>query len=104
MESTPAAWAPMINDLCNDPEIQRRYQFWVFSYPSGYPYPYSAALLRRELNGIAKTFPNRKPIVLVGHSMGGMICRLMVTDAGDTIWRDLFGKSPAETPMTARTR
>jgi pimeloyl-ACP methyl ester carboxylesterase len=56
------------------------------------------------LNGIAKTFPNRKPIILVGHSMGGMICRLMVTDAGDKIWRDIFSKSPAETPVTGRTR
>src|SRR5262249_1675367 len=58
MESTPAAWAPMINALCNDPDIRRRYQFWVFSYPSGYPYPYAAALFRRELNGIAQAFPN----------------------------------------------
>jgi pimeloyl-ACP methyl ester carboxylesterase len=104
LRDTPVSFVPMLNALRKDAEIQRRYQFWVFSYPSGYPYPYSGALLRRELNGIAKTFPNRKPIVLVGHSMGGMICRLMVTDAGDTIWRDLFGKSPAETPMTGRTR
>ncbi len=104
LRDTPVSFVPMLNALRKDPEIQRRYQFWVFSYPSGYPYPYSATLLRGELNGIAKTFPNRKPIVLVGHSMGGMICRLMVTDAGDTIWRDLFGKSPAETQMSGPTR
>ncbi len=36
----------MIRALRRDPEIQRRYQLWVFSYPTGYPYPYSAALLR----------------------------------------------------------
>jgi pimeloyl-ACP methyl ester carboxylesterase len=104
LQDTPVSFVPMVNALRKDLEIQRRYQFWVFSYPSGYPYPYSAALLRRELNGISKTFPNRKPIILVGHSMGGMICRLMVTDSGDKIWRDLFGKSPAETPVTGRTR
>ena len=104
LQDTPVSFVPMVNAFRKDPEIQRRYQFWVFSYPSGYPFPYSAALLRRELNGIAKTFPNRKPIVLVGHSMGGMICRLMVTDAGDKMWRDLFGKSPAQTPVTGRTR
>jgi pimeloyl-ACP methyl ester carboxylesterase len=104
LQDTPVSFVPMVNALRKDLEIQRSYQFWVFSYPSGYPYPYSAALLRRELNGIAKTFPNRKPIILVGHSMGGMICRLMVTDSGDKIWRDLFGKSPAETPVTGRTR
>jgi pimeloyl-ACP methyl ester carboxylesterase len=104
LQDTPVSFVPMVNAFRKDPEIQRRYQLWVFSYPSGYPYPYSAALLRRELDGIAKKFPSRKPIVLVGHSMGGMICRLMVTDAGDKMWRDLFGKSPAETPVTGRTR
>jgi pimeloyl-ACP methyl ester carboxylesterase len=104
LQDTPVSWAPMVDALRTDPEIQRRYQLWVFSYPSGYPYPYSAALLRHELDGIARKFPNRKPIILVGHSMGGMICRLMITDAGDKIWRDLFGKSPAQTPVTGRTR
>jgi pimeloyl-ACP methyl ester carboxylesterase len=104
LQDTPASFVPMVSALRKDPEIQRRYQLWVFSYPSGYPYPYSAALLRRELDGIARKFPNRKPIVLVGHSMGGMICRLMITDAGDKIWRDLFRNSPAETPVTGRSR
>lgn len=104
LQDTPVSWVPMVETLRTDPEIQRRYQLWVFSYPSGYPYPYSAALLRHELDGIARKFPNRKPIILVGHSMGGMICRLMITDAGDKIWRDLFGKSPAQTPVTGRTR
>jgi triacylglycerol esterase/lipase EstA (alpha/beta hydrolase family) len=104
LQDTPVSFVPMVNAFRKDPEIQRRYQFWVFSYPSGYPYPYSAALLRRELDGIARAFPNRKPIVLVGHSMGGMICRLMITDAGDKIWRDLFGKSPSETPLAGQTR
>jgi hypothetical protein len=36
--------------------------------------------------------------------MGGMICRLMVTDAGDKIWREFFGTSPKETPMASETR
>jgi pimeloyl-ACP methyl ester carboxylesterase len=104
LQDTPVSWVPMVDALRTDPEIQRRYQLWVFSYPSGYPYPYSAALLRHEMDGFARKFPKRKPIILVGHSMGGMICRLMITDAGDKIWRDLFGKSPAQTPVTGRTR
>ncbi len=36
LQDTPASWAPMINTLREDPDIRRRYQFWVFSYPSGY--------------------------------------------------------------------
>lgn len=104
LQDTPVSWMPMINELRADPEIRRRYQFWVFSYPSGYPYPYSAALFRKELDGVNKAFPNHKPIVLIGHSMGGIISRLMITDVGDKLWRDYFGKSPAETNIPGPSR
>ncbi|HKQ40673.1 MAG TPA: alpha/beta fold hydrolase [Verrucomicrobiae bacterium] len=104
LQETPASWAPMINSLRDDPAIRKRYQFWFFSYPSGYPYPYSAALFRRELDGVKRAFPNHKRVILIGHSMGGLICRLMMTDAGDTIWRDFVGTSPAKTPLSSDTR
>ena len=104
LQETPASWTPMIDSLRNDPWIREHYQFWVYSYPSGYPYPYSAALFRQDLDGIDRAFPNHKRVVLIGHSMGGMICRLMITDAGDKIWRDLFGTSPAKTPLAGDGR
>jgi pimeloyl-ACP methyl ester carboxylesterase len=94
----------MVNSLRDNPWIRKNYQFWFYSYPSGYPYPYSAALFRRDLDGIRRAFPNHKRVVLIGHSMGGMICRLMITDTGDKIWRDFFGKPPAATPMASETR
>jgi pimeloyl-ACP methyl ester carboxylesterase len=104
LQETGASWAPMIDSLRNDPWIREHYQFWFFSYPSGYPYPYSAALFRRELDGVKRAFPNHKRVVLIGHSMGGMICRLMITDAGDKIWRDYFSTLPAKTPLGSDTR
>jgi pimeloyl-ACP methyl ester carboxylesterase len=94
----------MIDSLRDDPWIREHYQFWFFSYPSGYPYPYSASLFRRDLDGINHAFPNHKRVVLIGHSMGGMICRLMITDADDKIWRDLFGTPPVKTPLTSDAR
>jgi pimeloyl-ACP methyl ester carboxylesterase len=99
LQETGASWAPMIDTLRNDPWIREHYQFWFFSYPSGYPYPYSAALFRHDLDGIERAFPNHKRVVLIGHSMGGMICRLMVTDSGDKIWRDFFATPPNKTPL-----
>ena len=66
--------------------IRRNYQFWFYSYPSGYPYPHSAAILRRELDAIGKRFPLHKKMVVIGHSMGGCISRLLMTDTGDKIW------------------
>jgi pimeloyl-ACP methyl ester carboxylesterase len=104
LQETPASWTSMIDSLRNDHWLREHYQFWVYSYPSGYPYPYSAALFRQDLDGIKRAFPNHKRVVLIGHSMGGMICRLMITDAGDKIWRDLFATSPAKTPLSSDTR
>jgi pimeloyl-ACP methyl ester carboxylesterase len=104
LQETPVSWTPMIDSLRNDPWIRERYQFWVYSYPSGYPYPYAAALFRQDLDGIDRAFPNHKRVVLIGHSMGGMICRLTITDAGDMIWRDFFATSPAKTPLSSDTR
>jgi pimeloyl-ACP methyl ester carboxylesterase len=96
LQDTPATWAPLYHSLMQDPQIRDKYQFWVFSYPSGYPYPYSASLLRKELDRINSAFPDHKDIVLIGHSMGGITSRLICTDAGDRIWRGIFNKSPAE--------
>jgi pimeloyl-ACP methyl ester carboxylesterase len=104
LQETGASWAPMIDSLRHDPAIRKHYQFWYFSYPSGYPYPYAAALFRRDLDGIERAFSNHKRIVLIGHSMGGLICRLMITDAGDKIWRDFFATPPARTPLASDTR
>ena len=101
---TPATWTPMINDLRSDKEIRRNYQFWFFSYPSGYPYPYSALILRKELDAIEKKYPLRKPMVLIGHSMGGCISRTLITDAGTKLWMAGFGKPPEQTEMPAQSK
>lgn len=101
---TPATWAPLVNRLRNDKTIRQNYQFWFYSYPSGYPYAYSASILREQLDAVEKMFPIKKPMVLVGHSMGGCISRLMITDTGDKLWRGIFGKSPAETKLSTPTR
>jgi len=101
LQATPVTWVPMVNALWADPILRRDYQVWVFNYPSGYPIPYSAMLLRRELNALDKTFPHHRPMVLVGHSMGGILCRLIISDShGDTFWRDFFGRPPSETKVS----
>ncbi len=104
LQDTPACWSEMINDMRGDADLRRRYQFWVYSYPSGYPYPYSAALFRNSLDAVKREFPHSKPIVLVGHSMGSLVSRLMITDSGDKLWRMYFGKSPAETKIGGASR
>jgi pimeloyl-ACP methyl ester carboxylesterase len=99
-----ATWTPMINKLRGDPEIRKHYQFWFYSYPSGYPYPFSAAILRRELDALEKRYPARKPMVVIGHSMGGCISRLLLTDSGDKLWTALFHKPPEQVRLSPHTR
>jgi pimeloyl-ACP methyl ester carboxylesterase len=99
-----ATWTPMINTLRGDPIIRKNYQFWFYSYPSGYPYPYSAAILREELDRVEKQFPKLKPMVVIGHSMGGCISRLLLTDSGNDLWMKIFGRPPDEVPLSPHIR
>lgn len=100
-----ATWTPMINHLRADPFIRQNFQFWFYSYPSGYPYPHSAAILRQNLDAIEKTYPLRKKMVLIGHSMGGCISRLMITGSqGDKLWREALGKAPEKMNLSTDAR
>jgi pimeloyl-ACP methyl ester carboxylesterase len=101
---TPVTWVPLLNDLRSDKDIRRNYQFWFYSYPSGYPYPYSALILRQELDAIEKKFPIRKKMVVIGHSMGGCISRTLITDTGNKLWMEGFGKPPEQTEMPVESK
>ncbi|HEY4758628.1 MAG TPA: alpha/beta hydrolase [Chthoniobacterales bacterium] len=104
LKDSQATWTPMINRLRADPVIRKHYQFWFYSYPTGYPFAYSAAILREELDGVEKQFPKLQPMVVIGHSMGGCISRLLLTDSGDQLWMKIFGRPPDEVPLSPKTR
>jgi pimeloyl-ACP methyl ester carboxylesterase len=91
--STPVTWAPMFNDLQADPTLRDRYQFWVYFYPTADPYLATAADLRKRLNQLRNDLDpqHRDPaldrMVVVGHSMGGLISKLLTVDGGDDYWK-----------------
>lgn len=99
-----ATWAPMIESLRADPVIRENYQIWFFSYPTGYPYPVSAATLRKQMDAISARYPDHKEIVVLGHSMGGMISRTLITDSGTRLWDAIYDKPPAEMAFSKDTR
>src|SRR5581483_9357351 len=80
---SPLTWAPLFNDLQADPVLRRRFQFWVYFYPSANPYLLPAADLRGELAKMRHALdpegadPALNDMVLVGHSMGGLVSRLL---------------------------
>jgi pimeloyl-ACP methyl ester carboxylesterase len=91
--SSPVTWAPMFNDLQADPVLRERFQFWVYFYPTGDPYLATAADLRKRLDAIRKDLdpeghdPALDQLVLVGHSMGGLISHLQTVPGGDDFWK-----------------
>ena len=89
--STPWTWVQTINGLQADPEIRKHYQFWVFAYPTGYPILYSALRLRQELARVDQAYPNHKPFVVVGHSMGGMLTHDQIVTLTPAMWEKSIG-------------
>jgi len=93
--SSPARWAEMFNELQNDPRIRQRYQFWFFTYETGNPVIYSAMRLREALEGAVATLdpsgqdPALRQMVLIGHSQGGLLVKLMVVDLEQEIRTEL---------------
>jgi len=94
--STPFDWVKTINGLQADPEIRKRYQFWVFAYPTGNPVLYSALRLREELARVDKAYPNHKDYILVGHSMGGLLSQAQVTNMTRADWEKTLGAPAME--------
>ena len=99
-----ATWAPLIETLRNDATFRTHYQIWYFSYATAYPYPLKAAILRQKMDEINFRYPDHKPIVVIGHSMGGMIARTLITDSGMHLWNAFFKTPPDRTPFSAEAR
>jgi pimeloyl-ACP methyl ester carboxylesterase len=99
--SNPWSWARMIEELEADAALRDRYQFWTFGYSTGDPLPYTATLLRHDLDEVRRKFdPDRSDVafdrmVLVGHSMGGLLTKMMVQESGTRLWQ-LASDRPAE--------
>lgn len=89
--SSAAYWAELFNTLWSDPVLRRSAQMWFFQYATGNPILYSAAELRDALRAtVAELDPEGtdealRRMVLIGHSQGGLLVRLMVSH-GDTEW------------------
>ena len=91
--ASPWSWSRMIESLESDESLRNHYQFWTVGYSTGDPIPYSASLLRRDLDEVRRKFdPDGTDaafdrMVLVGHSMGGLLTKMMVQDSGTRLWQ-----------------
>ena len=77
--STPRMWGPLVKALLAEERIRDRFQFWFFYYPTGQPVPLSALQLREALDDAVRVYRPQRPMILIGHSMGGILSRAQVS-------------------------
>jgi len=108
--SSVGRWAAMLNRLINDPRVARHYQFWFFTYETGNPIGYSAMLLRDALEGAIRRLdpdgqdPELQRMVVIGHSQGGLLTKLLVIDSGTRLWDASFTRPLDELDVSDTTR
>jgi len=98
--SGPATFANLTNRLLVDPIIRENYQFWFFGYPSGLAWTIPASRQRQALKELMQEYNPRgtsremNNIVMVGHSMGGLITRFNNSTKPWTLMKGVFELSP----------
>jgi pimeloyl-ACP methyl ester carboxylesterase len=106
--SNPIAWVDMANDLRATPGFSERFQLWAFRYDTGDPFLASASRLRHDLGRAATTVgagdPALDQMVLVGHSMGGLISELQASSSEDRLWNSVANRPLPAIITTHETR
>jgi pimeloyl-ACP methyl ester carboxylesterase len=99
--SDPMAWADLVNELRADPGLNERYQIWAFRYPTGDAVLSSAASLRellvlaRDTADLSHKDPAYDQVVIVGHSMGGLVAKMQIAESYDLLW-NRFATQPLD--------
>nr|WP_132143812.1 alpha/beta fold hydrolase [Luteibacter rhizovicinus] len=92
LASSPEAWVNVDNEVMGDDDLRRTYQIWQVYYPTNAPVAVNLANIRKALDATLAHFdPTGQArashnIVLVGHSMGGVIARLLVSTSDESLW------------------
>ncbi|GAB58580.1 esterase/lipase family protein [Rheinheimera nanhaiensis] len=110
LNSSPLIWRRLSWAIFSNPQLSARYQVWHAFYPSGPPPFFNAMRLRKRTDELLhRLSPDAQAIaannmVLVGHSMGGIISKTFVQNSGMALWDTTFYRSPAELPVDDDTR
>jgi pimeloyl-ACP methyl ester carboxylesterase len=108
--SSPRTWVDLANDLRVVPGFNDCFQVWAFRYNTGQPFLAAAARLRQDLDEIVRTVdpegkdPALRHMVLLGHSMGGLVSKLQVVDSQDELWRAVANRPLEQINADLRSR
>ncbi|WP_109440286.1 lipase family alpha/beta hydrolase [Acinetobacter haemolyticus] len=85
LASSPEAWVSLTNDIIGAEDLRENYQVWNVFYSTNMPIFESRyqihALLQQAFNQFDTSSQAHHQAVLIGHSMGGVISRLLVSQA-----------------------
>jgi pimeloyl-ACP methyl ester carboxylesterase len=93
LASSPEAWINVANEVLGDEALRRNYQIWQVYYPTNLPLAINNWEIREALQRTLRHFDPQgnakasRDMVLVGHSMGGVLSRLMVSSSGESLWQ-----------------
>jgi hypothetical protein len=96
--SDPFTWVSMVNELRATPWFVEHYQLWAFNYQTGRSFLASSATLRQQLRMVRERYdpeqrdPQFSKMVLIGHSMGGLVSKLQIASSGDALWSSVAQK------------
>ncbi|QRF56506.1 triacylglycerol lipase [Variovorax paradoxus] len=102
LASSPEAWINVANEVLGDETLRRRYQIWQVYYPTNAPLPLNNFAIREAVTQTLQHFdptgqaPASQDITLIGHSMGGVLSRLMVSSSEDKLWDALLASYPMQ--------
>lgn len=94
--SSPLVWARLSDAIWGDAALSARYQVWHVVYQTNAPLLITRQRIEGYLDRAWRVLdpdgddPARQHVVLIGHSMGGVIARLLVADSGDALWNAAF--------------
>ncbi len=98
LASSPEAWVNVANEVLGDEELRQNFQIWQVYYPTNLPLPFNNREIREAVSATLENFdPQGKrrastEMVLIGHSMGGVLARLMVSNSGDQLWESVLDR------------
>lgn len=101
LASSPEAWINVANEVLGDEALRQGYQIWNVYYPTNLPLPLNLQTIRQALLDTLKHFDPAgtaqasRDMVVVGHSMGGVLARLLVSRAGEGDWAAFRATLPA---------
>jgi len=93
--SSPREWTQLTNTVFGN-DLAQRYQVWHYVYPTSAPFLYSARILRQKLEYTRLLLDPElddfatNHMVIVAHSMGGLLTKALAVNSESRLWDASF--------------